>query len=239
MLVAKDLKKSYSGRAVVNGVSFSVAPGEIVGLLGPNGAGKTTSFDMVLGLVKPDQGEILFNDKSIANLPIHERAQLGISYLPQEPSAFRKLTVAENIELFWEQKGISRAEQASRLKDLLAELKISHLVDARAISLSGGERRRLEIARSLAQDPQYLLLDEPFTGVDPIAIAELQVIIRDLMLRRQIGILLTDHNPKATLSITDRAYIIQDGRVLVSGSAAEIAQNELARKYYLGEGFAA
>jgi len=237
MLIAENLKKTYDLRTVVNGVSFNVRRGEIVGLLGPNGAGKTTSFDMVVGLVKPNGGNVYLNDQILNNKPIHERAQLGISYLVQEPSVFRRLTVEKNLRLIWEIKKLPRAQQEERLETLLGEFEISHLKKNRAISLSGGERRRVEIARALAEDPLYLLLDEPFTGVDPIAIAELQLIVRNLIKRRNIGVLLTDHNPRATLSITDRAYIIQEGKVLVSGTAEQIAHNPLARKYYLGEDF--
>ncbi len=239
MLIAKDLQKKYGERTVVQGVSFQVARGEIVGLLGQNGAGKTTSFDMVVGLVKPNAGIITLNGEILNSKPIDERAKLGISYLVQEPSVFRKLSVEDNLRLILEIKAMPSAEQDKKVKALLEEFGIWNLRKSMAISLSGGERRRLEIARCLAEDPLYLLLDEPFTGVDPIAIGELRVIIRDLITRRNIGILLTDHNPKATLSITDRAYIIQSGQVLVSGSAQEIANNELARKYYLGEDFRA
>ncbi len=237
MLIAKDLQKKYGDRTVVQGVSFQVARGEIVGLLGQNGAGKTTSFDMVVGLVKPNAGIITLNGEILNQKPIDERAKLGISYLVQEPSVFRKLSVEDNLRLILEIKAMPSSEQDKKVKALLEEFGIWSLRKSMAISLSGGERRRLEIARCLAEDPLYLLLDEPFTGVDPIAIGELRVIIRDLITRRNIGILLTDHNPKATLSITDRAYIIQSGKVLVSGSAKEIANNELARKYYLGEDF--
>ncbi|MDJ0626083.1 MAG: LPS export ABC transporter ATP-binding protein [Candidatus Caenarcaniphilales bacterium] len=237
MLVAENLKKTYGLRTVVKEVSFQVGRGEIVGLLGPNGAGKTTSFDMVVGLVKPDSGNVVLNDQLLNQKPIHDRARLGISYLVQEPSVYRKLTVEENIKLAWELAGISLDEQEKRLTALLNEFDISHLRKSRGISLSGGERRRVEIARALSEEPTYLLLDEPFTGVDPIAIQELQKIVRALIKRRNIGVLLTDHNPRATLSITDRAYIIQEGNVLINGSAEDIAQNELARKYYLGEDF--
>lgn len=237
MLLAENLQKTYDMRTVVNGVSFNVKRGEIVGLLGPNGAGKTTSFDMVVGLVKPNKGNVFLNDQLLNEMPIHERANLGISYLVQEPSVYRRLTVEENLRLIWEIKAVPKKEQDHRLDTLLEEFEITHLKEHRAISLSGGERRRVEIARALAEDPLYLLLDEPFTGVDPIAIAELQLIVRDLIKRRHIGVLLTDHNPRATLSITDRAYIIQEGKVLVSGTADEIAHNPLARKFYLGEDF--
>ena len=237
MLTAHELYKTYGERTVVRGVSFAVQPGEIVGLLGQNGAGKTTSFDMVVGIVRPDGGSVQLNGHELGQLPIHERAKLGLGYLPQEASAFRTLSVEDNIRLFWEINQVPSAEQDRRLEALLNEFDIAHLRRSRAVSLSGGERRRLEIARALAQDPVYLLLDEPFTGVDPIAITELQLIVRQLLQRRRIGILLTDHNPKATLAITDRAYILQEGRILVGGSAQELAANELARRYYLGEDF--
>lgn len=237
MLIAENLQKTYGPRTVVKGVSFEVKPGEVVGLLGPNGAGKTTSFDMVVGLVKPNGGNVYIDSELVNDKPIDQRAKLGISYLVQEPSVFRRLTVEENLRLVWELRNIPAKVQEKRLEKLLQEFDILRLKKSRAISLSGGERRRVEIARALAEDPKYLLLDEPFTGVDPIAIAELQIIVRDLLQRRNIGILLTDHNPRATLSITDRAYIIQDGKVLVSGLAEEIAKNDLARKYYLGQDF--
>ncbi len=237
MLNAENLKKTYGERTVVKGVSFQVRRGEVVGLLGPNGAGKTTSFDMVVGLVKPDSGNVTINGKLVNENPIHERAHMGVSYLVQEPSVYRKLTVEENLRLIWEIRKVSRKEQDQRLETLLNEFDIQRIKHSRGISLSGGERRRVEIARALAEDPEYLLLDEPFTGVDPIAIMELQKIVRDLIKRRNIGILLTDHNPRATLSITDRAYIIQDGKVLVSGAAEDIANDKLARKYYLGDDF--
>ncbi|MDX1918780.1 MAG: LPS export ABC transporter ATP-binding protein [Candidatus Caenarcaniphilales bacterium] len=237
MLKAENLYKTYLDRAVVKDVSFTIERGEVVGLLGANGAGKTTSFDMVVGLVKPESGNVYIDDLMVNDLPIHDRARLGISYLPQEASAFRRLTVEENIRMVWEIKQIDRSIQDEMLQKLLIEFNIEHLRKSRAISLSGGERRRLEIARALANQPNYLLLDEPFTGVDPIAISELQTIVRDLIKRYRIGVLLTDHNPRATLSITDRAYIIQEGKVLVSGSATEIASNELALTYYLGRDF--
>lgn len=237
MLKACNLKKIYSGRAVVNDVSFHIARGEVVGLLGQNGAGKTTSFDTVVGLVKPDEGDVYLDDKKLNKYSIHQRAKLGVSYLPQEPSAFRKLSVADNLKLFWELQGKSQKEQEILLEDLLNEFDIYHLRKSQAISLSGGERRRLEIARALAQSPDYLLLDEPFTGVDPIAIGELKKIIKRLVSKRNIGILITDHNPRATLSITDRAYIIKEGQVLIKGTAQEIANNPLARQFYLGEDF--
>ncbi len=237
-LKAFNLRKSYGGKTVVNNISFEVTPGEIVGLLGPNGAGKTTSFDMIVGLVKPDQGKVQLFDKELTNLPIHERAKAGIGYLTQEPSIFRRLSVADNLRLIWDALGeTSKQEQEKQLKELLIEFDLLDLKDHLAISLSGGERRRVEIARVLASNPKFILLDEPFTGIDPIAIQDIQKLIADLKIKRNIGVLLTDHNPKATLAITDRAYIIQDGKILLAGTAKEIAKDPIALKYYLGEDF--
>ena len=237
-LKASNLTKSYDGKAVVNDISFEVKPGEIVGLLGPNGAGKTTSFDMVVGLVKPEKGQISLFEKNLTHFPMHERAKAGIGYLTQEPSVFRRLSVADNLRLIWDTlENFDKKEQEEFLEKLLKEFDLAKLKDHIAISLSGGERRRVEIARVLACDPKFILLDEPFTGVDPIAIQEIQKLIQNLKIKRHIGILLTDHNPKATLSITDRAYIIQDGKILLSGTAKEIAKDPIALKYYLGEDF--
>ncbi len=236
-LTAKQLVKTYSARRVVDGLSFSVSAGEAVALLGPNGAGKTTSFDMVVGLVKPDSGSVWLDQEDITGLHIHERARLGVGYLTQEPSAFRQLTVRENLELVLEEHGIDLETRRKQTSELLAEFHILHLQDTLAISLSGGERRRLEITRVLAAKPTFVLLDEPFTGIDPIAIEDIQSVIRKLAQERGIGILITDHNPRATLSIVDRAYIIQDGRIIKEGSSAEIAADELVRKYYLGSSF--
>jgi len=237
-LRANNLVKTYSGRRVVNEISFDVNPGEIVGLLGPNGAGKTTSFDMVVGLVKPENGKIELFDKDITKLPIHERSRAGVGYLTQEPSIFRKLTVADNIKFIWDVLGVySEKQKEEELNELLSEFHLTKLKDHIAVSLSGGERRRVEIARVLAGKPKFILLDEPFTGIDPIAIQDIQKLIADLKVKRNIGILLTDHNPRATLAITDRAYIIQDGKILIAGSAKEIAKNPIALKYYLGEDF--
>lgn len=241
-LKISNLTKSFNGKVVVNNISFEVKPGEIVGLLGPNGAGKTTSFDMVVGLIKPDAGGVQLFNEEITNFPIHKRSKLGIGYLTQEPSVFKRLSVADNLRLIWD---VSRNGQSSngklnygeRLDELLTEFDLVGLKDHIAISLSGGERRRVEIARVLASNPKFILLDEPFTGIDPIAIQDIQKIISNLKEKRNIGILLTDHNPRATLSITNRAYIIQDGKILISGSASEIAKNPVARKYYLGEDF--
>ncbi len=237
-LKVSNLRKSYGGKTVVNNISFEVIPGEIVGLLGPNGAGKTTSFDMVVGLVKPDGGNVQLSNKELTKLPIHERAKAGIGYLTQEPSVFRRLSVADNLRLIWEALGnTSKQEQEKKLEDLLTEFDLLDLKDHLAISLSGGERRRVEIARVLTSNPKFILLDEPFTGIDPIAIQDIQKLIADLRTKRQIGVLLTDHNPKATLAITDRAYIIQDGKILLAGTAKEIAKDPIALKYYLGEDF--
>ena len=234
VLRAKNLTKSFNGKTVVNNISIEVKPGEIVGLLGPNGAGKTTSFDMFVGLVKPEQGEINLFEKNITNFSVHERAKAGIGYLTQEPSVFRRLSVADNLRLIWD---VLSMKGNGKLAELLTEFDLLDLKDHLAISLSGGERRRVEIARVLACDPKFILLDEPFTGIDPIAIQEIQKIISNLIKTRNIGVLLTDHNPRATLSITDRAYIIQDGKILLSGSAKEIAKDPIALKYYLGEDF--
>ena len=237
-LKVSNLRKSYGGKTVVNNISFEVIPGEIVGLLGPNGAGKTTSFDMVVGLVKPDGGNVQLSNKELTKLPIHERAKAGIGYLTQEPSVFRRLSVADNLRLIWEALGnTSKQEQEKKLEDLLTEFDLLDLKDHLAISLSGGERRRVEIARVLTSNPKFILLDEPFSGIDPIAIQDIQKLIADLRTKRQIGVLLTDHNPKATLAITDRAYIIQDGKILLAGTAKEIAKDPIALKYYLGEDF--
>ncbi len=232
-LTAKQLVKSYSGRRVVDGISFTVDPGEAVALLGPNGAGKTTSFDIIVGLVKADSGSVYLGDRDITELKIHERARLGIGYLTQEPSAFRQLTVRENLELVVEEMGISD----EHITPLLREFGILKLEKSLAISLSGGERRRLEITRVLAAQPAFVLLDEPFTGIDPIAIEDIQTVIRELAHKRGIGVLITDHNPRATLSIVDRAYIIQEGCIIKEGDSDEIARDEIVRKYYLGQAF--
>jgi lipopolysaccharide export system ATP-binding protein len=237
LLVAEDLEKSYSARKVVDKVSFHIQSGEIVALLGPNGAGKTTCFDIVVGLVKPDSGNVLLGTERITNLKIHQRAFKGLGYLTQEASAFRQLSVRDNLALVLEVQGYSAAERKSRTKEILEEFNIFHLKDAMAISLSGGERRRLEIARVLVTDPKFILLDEPFTGIDPVAIIDIQEIIRNLCKKRNIGLLITDHNPLATLSITDRAYIIQDGKIVKEGSSQEIAADANVRRFYLGENF--
>jgi lipopolysaccharide export system ATP-binding protein len=234
-LRAEGLVKSYKRRAVVNGVSFDIHPGEIVGLLGTNGAGKTTSFYMVVGLVKPDSGRVLLDDQDITRMPMYERARLGIGYLAQEASAFRKLTAAENIMLVLEmQPHMTPAARKERMEHLLEALGLTARRNSPAQVLSGGERRRVEIARVLATSPAFILLDEPFTGVDPIAIEDLQKIIDDLK-KQNIGVLITDHNVHATLEITDRAYIISDGEIMTKGTAHDLASDPIARKYYLGE----
>jgi lipopolysaccharide export system ATP-binding protein len=240
-LHVRGLQKSYGARQVVHNVSLDLASGEVVGLLGPNGAGKTTSFYMIVGLVPSEGGQILLDGQSIAELPIHRRAQRGLSYLPQEASVFRKLSVADNIRAVLELqkengKPLPDDEVEQRLNTLLAELQIENLRDNSALSLSGGERRRVEIARALATRPRFILLDEPFAGVDPIAVIEIQRIVRFLK-ERGIGVLITDHNVRETLGICDRAYIINQGSVLASGSPDEIIANESVRRVYLGEHF--
>ncbi len=235
-LRAASLRKRFKSRTVVDGVSLEVASGEVVGLLGPNGAGKTTCFYMIVGLVPADGGTIQLDGRDLTHLPIHQRARLGISYLPQENSVFRGLTVEENIQAVLELRGIRPEEMEPRLAALLADLNISHLRKNSAISLSGGERRRLEIARALASEPSFILLDEPFAGVDPIAVLDIQRIVRFLK-ERGIGVLITDHNVRETLGICDRAYIISEGSVLASGLPDEIVYNDRVRQVYLGENF--
>ena len=236
VLSARNLRKVYRKRTVVKDVSFDVSAGEVVGLLGPNGAGKTTCFYMVVGLVPADGGNITLAGDELVHLPIHQRARMGISYLPQEASVFRKLTVEENILAVLQLQKLSTDEEHSRLETLLDELAIQHIRHSRAASLSGGERRRVEIARALATQPRFILLDEPFAGVDPIAVLEIQKIIRFLK-ERGIGVLITDHNVRETLGITDHAYIISEGTVLASGAPSEIINNEAVRQVYLGEHF--
>ncbi len=235
-LTASGLKKRYKARTVVHDVSLDVASGEVVGLLGPNGAGKTTCFYMIVGLVAADGGNIQLDGAEVSHMPIHARARLGLSYLPQEASIFRKLTVAENVQAILELQSLTGDEMANRLDALLEDLSIAHLRDNPAISLSGGERRRVEIARALATKPRFILLDEPFAGVDPIAVLDIQRIIGFLK-DRMIGVLITDHNVRETLGICDRAYIINEGRVLAAGHPEEIVRNESVRKVYLGEHF--
>ncbi len=236
LLATDSLVKEYRGRRVVNGVSIYVSPGEIVGLLGPNGAGKTTTFNMVVGVVKPDSGSVKFLDREIIRLAMHQRARLGIGYLTQEPSVFRKLTVEQNIMAILETCKARRAERKVRLQYLLDELDLSRLATSRAYTLSGGEKRRLEITRALVTSPKLLLLDEPFSGIDPIAVYEVQKIVRRLK-ERGLGILITDHNVRETLKLIDRGYIIHKGEVLVEGSAEFLANDPKAREIYLGPEF--
>lgn len=236
LLEINNLSKSYGIKTVVRGVSLSVKRGEIVGLLGPNGAGKTTSFYMVVGIIAPDEGNILFDNQDITNLPIHIRARYGMGYLSQEPSIFRKLTVEENIMAILEMLTLTKIERVKRLEELLHELNISHLRKNKAYTLSGGEMRRLEITRALVTNPSFLLLDEPFSGIDPIVVGEAKEIIVELK-RKGIGILLTDHNVRETLSITDRAYLIAEGRILISGTSSELINDPKSREIYLGKNF--
>jgi len=235
-LRAVGLKKIYGARTVVQDASLSLKSGEVVGLLGPNGAGKTTSFYMIVGLIAADGGEIYIDDQNITHLPIHRRARLGLGYLPQEASIFRRMTVAQNIQAVLELQNLSDDDMQNRIEALLEDLHITHIRDNPAISLSGGERRRVEIARALATDPRFILLDEPFAGVDPIAVLDIQKIIRFLK-ERNIGVLITDHNVRETLGICDRAYIINAGSVMADGKPDEIIYNEGVRKVYLGEHF--
>lgn len=232
-----QLVKTYKGRNVVDGVSLRVEQGQIVGLLGPNGAGKTTTFYMIVGLERPNGGRIIINGEDVTELPMYRRSRFGLGYLPQEASIFRKLTVEENIMAILElDSGLSREERQNKTKGLLRELGITHIKDRKGAQLSGGERRRAEIARSLAMDPTFILLDEPFAGIDPIAVNDIQTLIGYLC-GRGIGVLITDHNVRETLSIVDKAYILNDGHVLISGDSATIANSEIARKFYLGDNF--
>ncbi|MFD2201617.1 LPS export ABC transporter ATP-binding protein [Shivajiella indica] len=235
-LRAENLVKIYKGRRVVNNVSVEVEQGEIVGLLGPNGAGKTTSFYMIVGLIKPNEGEIFLEDQNITELPMYKRAKLGIGYLAQEASVFRKLSVEENIMAVLEMTNKTKAEMKEKVESLLEEFSLTHVRKNLGMVLSGGERRRTEIARALAVDPKFVLLDEPFAGVDPIAVEEIQTIVAKLK-NKNIGILITDHNVNETLSITDRAYLMFEGRLLKAGSAEELAADEQVRRVYLGQHF--
>jgi lipopolysaccharide export system ATP-binding protein len=232
-ITAENLQKKYKGRTVVRGVSFSVSTGEIVGLLGPNGAGKTTSFYMTVGLVKPNGGKVSLDDHDITKWPMYKRARFGVGYLPQETSVFRKLSVRDNILLVLELAGKSRKEQIDKVKELADELHINHILDSQAGVLSGGERRRVEIARAMATEPKFILLDEPFTGIDPVTIEEIQHILFRLK-ERGIGILITDHNVAATLRITDRNYILIDGQIVAEGDRKQVAEDPMVRKHYLG-----
>ncbi len=235
-LSAKGLTKIYSKRKVVNNIDLSISPGEVVGLLGPNGAGKTTTFYMIVGLVKPDGGEIFLDGENIGRYPMYKRARRGLNYLPQEPSIFRKLTVEENIMAILETLDLQEDEKTEKLKDLLGELDLTGLAKNHAYSLSGGERRRVEITRALVTSPKYILLDEPFAGIDPLAVADIQKIIAKLK-AKGIGIIISDHNVRETLSCCDRAYIVNEGAILVEGEPEAIASSELARKFYFGEDF--
>ncbi len=235
-IAAEDLRKTYGGRRVVDGVHVSVSQGEIVGLLGPNGAGKTTTFYMITGMVRPDRGKVYLDDKDISGLPMYRRARRGLGYLAQEPSIFRRLTVRANIEAVLQVRGVPGRRRRERCDQLMEDLRISHLHKAVSVTLSGGERRRLEIARSLAADPAFLLLDEPFAGVDPISIEDIQSIVAGLR-DKGLGILITDHNVRETLAITDRAYILFGGRILTEGTSEFLANDPEARRHYLGERF--
>ncbi|MCE7067231.1 LPS export ABC transporter ATP-binding protein [Dyadobacter sp. CY326] len=236
ILRTENLVKKYGVRLVNNNVSYQVEQGEIVGLLGPNGAGKTTSFYMAVGLVKPNSGKVYLDDKDITSLPMYKRARLGLGYLAQEASVFRSLTVEENIRAVLEMTDMSRADQKLKVEELLEEFHLTHVRKSKGMVLSGGERRRTEIARSLAVDPKFILLDEPFAGVDPIAVEDIQSIVAKLK-HKNIGILITDHNVNETLSITDRAYLLFEGKILKQGSAEELAEDEVVRRVYLGQNF--
>ena len=238
VLAAKGLRKTYNGRAVVDGVTITVKDREIVGLLGPNGAGKTTSFYMIAGLVPADDGSVSFQGHDISDLPMHRRARLGLGYLPQEESVFRKLSVLDNLLAILETRpNLNRSQRLERAHDLLERFGISRVAKSLAITLSGGEKRRLAIARSLCSDPRLLMLDEPFAGIDPIAVEDIQRIVRDLRDRDGLAILITDHSVRETLSITDRAFLIHDGRVILEGASDELVNDPIARKHYLGDDF--
>ncbi|MFC1779840.1 LPS export ABC transporter ATP-binding protein [Thermodesulfobacteriota bacterium] len=236
LLAARGLSKSYKDRQVVSSVDLDLKSGEVVGLLGPNGAGKTTSFYMVVGLVHPEQGEVFLDDENLTSLPMHQRARMGISYLPQEASVFRKLTVAQNLMAILETTGKSVQQQTERRDQLLEDFRLTHVEKSYGYALSGGERRRVEIARALVLEPRFILLDEPFAGIDPLAVLDIQEIITELK-KRQIGVLISDHNVRETLGVCDRAYILNEGKVLEHGTPDEIAQSPKARAIYLGEKF--
>ena len=235
-LIIQNIKKSYKSNVVVKDISLSIKSGEVIGLLGPNGAGKTKSFYMIVGLVTSDHGNILIDNKNLTKMPIHNRAKVGISYLPQEPSIFRKMTVSENILSILELRKLSKKQLTEKLEILLTELNIEHIRDNSAISLSGGERRRVEIARCLATNPKFILLDEPFAGIDPIAVIDIQKIIKHLA-AIGIGVLITDHSVRETLGICDRAYIVNQGKIFASGPPSEITSNQKVRDIYLGKNF--
>ena len=238
-LALKDVSISLGGRQLIKSVNLSLNPGEVVGLLGPNGAGKTTTFSLVIGLLRPDSGAIVMDGRDVADLPTPQRARLGLGYLPQEPSVFRQLSVRDNLDLALEQTSLSRSDRIDRRDQLIEDFQLSAFVDRFGYQLSGGERRRCEVARALAvgvKGPRYLLLDEPFAGVDPLAVADLQALIHKLR-RRGMGILITDHNVRETLATTDRSYILNDGSILASGLSQDVAHDPLVRRYYLGEGF--
>jgi len=235
-LVIDGFMKSFRGRKVVDGVSLAIEPGEVVGLLGPNGAGKTTTFYMVVGLIPPERGMVFLGDEEITALPMYRRANLGISYLPQEPSIFRKMTVEENILAILEFLDLSREEEKARLDELLDELGLTHLAGVKAYALSGGERRRVELARALVNTPRFMLLDEPFAGIDPIAVNDIQEFIVTFK-SKGIGVLITDHNVRETLNICDRAYIINDGKIVETGAPSDILESQMVRDVYLGENF--
>ena len=232
----KDLRKSYKGREVVKGISIRVDQGTVVGLLGPNGAGKTTTFYMIVGLVSPDAGQVIIDGTDVTRMPMYQRSGFGIGYLPQEPSVFRKLTVEENLRAMLEITKLTRTQQREKTENLMEEFRITHVRGRKGIELSGGERRRVEIARALVTDPNFLLLDEPFTGIDPISLGELQEMIGYLK-QRGIGVLITDHNVRETLAIVDNAYIVNEGEVLINGNSQTIIDSEIARKFYLGDNF--
>ncbi len=236
MLQATNLSKAFKGRTVVSDVSLGIAQGKAIGLLGPNGAGKTTTFHMLVGLLRPDTGTVTLDGENLSHRPIFQRARLGLGYLPQEPSVFRKLTVEENVYLVLDNLKISRKEKRNKAEQVLTELGIRHLAPSRAFTLSGGERRRLEIARSLILEPKFLLLDEPYAGIDPLAVQEIQKIIKGLK-DRNIGVIITDHNVRETLTSCDEAYLIREGKIWMHGTPKEIVENEAAKRFYLGEGF--
>lgn len=232
----KELVKKFKERAVVNNVSIRVEQGKVVGLLGPNGAGKTTTFYMIVGLEKPDSGQVLIDGREVSHMPMNERAEIGLGYLPQEASIFRKLTVEENIMSILETTGLSEQARKDKMDALIKEFRVEHVRRRKGSELSGGERRRVEIARALAKDPSFILLDEPFAGIDPIAVCDIQDMIAQLA-KRGIGILITDHNVRETLKIVDHAYILNNGEILITGTGADIAESDIARKFYLGDNF--